>query len=145
MMSTKKGKLSDRIRGLLVFSEDAAMVQNPVIDNENLSVKMSRETKVMVHHLTVIDEKNIDKAWKNGLDYIWNNMQCSAIKLYLHHYSQPDPKDQSKMKMQAHTKLKPLMKELKFRWKVLKNDADGTRMEMYEAKAAVSSDDNKNN
>ena len=97
----------------------------------------------MVHHLTVIDEKNIDKVWLRGLDYILNNMKCSAIKLYLQHWSQPDPKDQSKMKMQAHPKLKSLMKELKFRWKVLKNDADGTRMEMYETK--VESYDNTKN
>lgn len=40
IMSTNKGKLTDRIRGLLVFSEEAAVVQNPVIDNENLSIKM---------------------------------------------------------------------------------------------------------
>ena len=64
----------------------------------------------MIHHLTVIDEANIEKAWDSGLDYIWKTMHCSAVKVYLHYWPQPDPKDPTRMKMQANADLKQLMK-----------------------------------
>ena len=59
-------------------------------------------------------------------------MHCASIKINLHHYSQPDEKNPGTEKLQGNAILKRLLKIRLFRWKTLKNEMNGARIETWE-------------
>jgi len=80
------GSVADRVKGLLVFSQESTLVNKPVVDDAKPSLKMEKQTKVMLHHLSAIDETVLEDFVDLGLDFIWKTMHCSAIKINLRHY-----------------------------------------------------------
>ena len=84
---SKNGKtVSDRVRGLIVFNQESAVNTKPVIDETKVQVSCTRETKVLLHHISAVDENKIEDIIDLGLDYIWKTMHCSSIKVNLRHY-----------------------------------------------------------
>ena len=92
LMSKNGNSVADRVKGLLVFNQESTLVNKPVVDETKPSLKMEKQTKVMLHHLSAIDENVLEEFVDLGLDYIWKTMHCSAIKINLRHYMQDDPK-----------------------------------------------------
>jgi len=45
----------ERVKGLLVFSQENGINRKPIIDQAALKVSFQRETKVMLHHLSALD------------------------------------------------------------------------------------------
>ena len=108
------------------------MVRQPVVNEEKVSVQFSRETKVMLHHLSAIDDRMIEEYIDLGLDYIWKTMHCNNIRINLHYYLQPDEKNPGKEKLKNNEVLKLIFKKRVFRWKTLKNELNGMRIETWE-------------
>jgi len=54
-------QMRDRVRGLLVFNQEAALVRKPTLDEENCKVNISRETKVLLHHISALDENVLEE------------------------------------------------------------------------------------
>ena len=80
-------------------------------------------TKVNIYALQFTHfEQVIDKC----LELIWSKMECTAIRIYLHHYKQDD-------KIKVNEDLKKILKERKFKWLSLKNEAT-QRIEVLECK-----------
>lgn len=122
----------DRVKGLLVFNQDSTMVRKPEIDEVNLKVSYQRETKVTLHHLSAIDDSLLEECVDLGLDYIWKTMHCSVIKINLHHYMQDDEKNPGQQRYKGNETLKSIFKKRLFRWKTLKNEMNGSRIETLE-------------
>lgn len=86
-LMSKNGKtVADRVRGLIVFNQESAVNTKPVIDEAKVQVQCTRETKVLLHHISAVDENKIEDIIDLGLDYIWKTMHCSSIKVNLRHY-----------------------------------------------------------
>ena len=68
------------------------MKKEPKIDEEKCEVSVSRVSKVLLHHISAIDDSQIEVFLDMGLDYIWKTMHCSIIRVSLHHFTQYDPK-----------------------------------------------------
>ena len=127
-----KVEIEQRIKGLLVFSQESAVVQKPIIDEAGVQVDIQRETKAVLQHITSIDEGQLEEIIDLGLAHIWKTMHCASIKINLHHYSQPDEKKPGTEKLQGNAMLKRLFKIRLFRWKTLKNELSGFRIETWE-------------
>ena len=50
-----------RVKGLLVFNQEAALVRKPTIDEEACKVSISRETKVLLQHISALDENMLEE------------------------------------------------------------------------------------
>lgn len=85
-MSKSDGSVADRVRGLLVFNQESAVNTKSEIDEAKVKVQCSRETKVVLHHISAVDENKIEDIIDLGLDYIWKTMHCSSIKVNLRHF-----------------------------------------------------------
>ena len=57
-----------------------------MINEEDATVDIKRETKVLLHHITAIEDELQEEVLDLGLDYIWKTMHCSAIRVQLHHF-----------------------------------------------------------
>lgn len=93
LMSKSGSRVSDRVKALLVFNQDSTVVRKPEIDQESCRVRVSRETKVVLHHISALDESCLAEYVDQGLDYIWRTMHCVSIKIHLHYYMQDDEKN----------------------------------------------------
>ena len=82
---------------------------------------IKRETKVLLHQLSAVDEELQEEIMDLGLDYIWKTMHCQAIRVQLHHYEQLDEAS-GVMKLKGNEVLKNFYKKRVFRWKTLKNE-----------------------
>lgn len=71
----------ERVKGMVIFSQDTTVKSFPVINEEDAKVDIKRETKVLLHHLTAIEDDNQEEILDLGLDYIWKTMHCSAIRV----------------------------------------------------------------
>ena len=110
------------------------MIRHPLVDDQKVSVNFQRETKVMLHHLSAVDERMIEEYIDLGLDYIWKTMHCHSMKINLHHYMQPDEKKPGSQKLKNNETLKLILKKRVFRWKTLKQEMNGMRIETWEGK-----------
>jgi len=54
-------KNGGRVKGLLVFNQEAALVRKPTIDQEACKVSITRETKVLLHHISALDEDYLEE------------------------------------------------------------------------------------
>ena len=108
------------------------MLKKPQIDEKSGSVEYQRETKVMLHHLSAVDENMTEEYIDLGLDFIWKTMHCAHIKINLHHYEQDDEKNPGKKKLKNNELLRTIFKKRVFRWKTLKNEMNGMRIETCE-------------
>ena len=124
--------MADRVRGLIVFNQESQVVTKPEIDEAKLNIQCTRETKVLLHHISAIDETKIEDFIDLGLDYIWKTMHCSSIKVNLRHFMQDDEKNPGKQKLKGNDSLKSIFKKRVFRWKTLKNELNGLRLETLE-------------
>ena len=59
-------------------------------------------------------------------------MHCVSIKVNLHHYMQEDDKNPGQQKLKGNETLKQIFKKRNFRWKTLKNELNGLRIETWE-------------
>lgn len=66
----------DRVKGLVVFSQDTTVKSEPVITEGEVSIDFKRETKVLLHQLSAVDEELQEEIMDLGLDYIWKTMHC---------------------------------------------------------------------
>ena len=132
MSTTSGGTLRERVRGLIIFNQESSLVRKPVIDENNVQVEFARETKVQLHHLSSIDEAFLEETVDLGLDYIWKTMHCASIKINLHYYLQEDEKNPGQQKLKGNETLKQIFKKRVFRWKTLKNELNGLRIETWE-------------
>lgn len=48
--------LNQRIKGLLIFSQETNVRREPKIDQEKVEVSYGRVFKVVIHHISAIDE-----------------------------------------------------------------------------------------
>ena len=46
----------DRVKGLVIFAQDTNVNKKPLVDEEAGTVGFARETKVLLHHITAIDD-----------------------------------------------------------------------------------------
>ena len=53
--------MRDRVRGLLVFNQEPTVTRKPLIDEENCQASVLRETKVLLHHISAIDESLLEE------------------------------------------------------------------------------------
>ena len=116
LMSKSGGRMLDRVKGLLVFNQEAQLVRKPVLDEQACQVSYQRETKVVLHHISAIDESVLEEYIDQGLDYIWRTMHCAHIKINLHHYMQDDEKNPGQQKLKGNETLKQIFKKRVFRW-----------------------------
>ena len=86
-------KNGGRVKGLLIFNQEAAVNTKPSIDEEGCKVAISRETKVLLHHISALDENFLEEYVDQGLDFIWRTMHCISIRINLHHFMQDDEKN----------------------------------------------------
>ena len=82
--------------------------------------------------MSSIDEAFLEETIDLGLDYIWKTMHCSGIKINLHYYLQEDEKNPGQRKLKGNETLKQIFKKRVFRWKTLKNELNGLRIETWE-------------
>ena len=47
----------DRVKGLVVFAQDTSVAKYPLTDEEAVKVDFRRETKVLLHHASAIDDE----------------------------------------------------------------------------------------
>lgn len=127
----KQGSQADKVQGLLVFNQDTT-VNRKEVKEANGELSLARETKVLLHHLSVLNEAALDEYVDLGLDFIWKTMHCTSIKAQLHHFMQEDPKAPGTQKLRGNDALKSLFKKRVFRWKTLKNERNGFRIETLE-------------
>lgn len=132
LMSQGGGSLASRVKGLLVFNQDTSLVRKPDFNEKTGEVSVLKETKVLLHHLSVLDESALDEYIDLGLDYIWKTMHCTSIKVQLHHFLQDDEKNPGTQKLKGNETLKGIFKKRVFRWKTLKNEKNGLRIEIME-------------
>ena len=59
-------------------------------------------------------------------------MHCASIKINLHYYMQEDEKNPGQQKLKGNDTLKQIFKKRVFRWKTLKNELNGMRIETWE-------------
>ena len=85
-----------------------------------------------MHHISSIDESVLEEYCDQGLDYIWRTMHCANIRINLNHYLQDDEKNPGQQKLKGNETLKSIFKKRIFRWKTLKNDGLGMRLETWE-------------
>ena len=104
----------------------------PSIDEQACKVAISRETKVLLHHISSLDENLLEDYVDQGLDFIWRTMHCTSIRINLHHYMQDDEKNPGQQKLKGNEQLKSILKKRVFRWKTLKNEMGGMRIETWE-------------
>lgn len=79
-------------------------------------------------HLSVLDsdKSKFEEALDLALTYIWTHMHNATIRVTLHHYMQDGKKA-------VNTEIKKLLKDRRFKWQTLKNDAEtGQRIEIME-------------
>ena len=107
-------------------------MRKPEIDNESCKVSIQRDTKVLLHHVSAIDESVLEEFFDQGLDFIWRTMHCASVKINLHHYMQDDEKNPGKQKLKGNEGLKSIFKKRVFRWKTLKNEMNGLRIDTWE-------------
>ena len=55
-----------------------------------------------------------------------------SIKVNLHYYMQDDEKNPGHQKLKGNDTLKSILKKRLFRWKTLKNELNGMRIETWE-------------
>lgn len=103
------------------------------MDEANVKVSFARETKVTLHHLSAVDDTMLEECVDLCLDYVWKTMHCSNIRVNLHHYMQDDEKNPGQQKYKGNDVLKQIFKKRVFRWKTLKNELNGSRIETLEA------------
>ena len=97
-----------------------------------MAINVTRNSKVMLHHLSAVDESMLEEFIDLGLDFIWKTMHCSGIKINLHHYMQEDVKNPGTQKLMGNATLKSILKTRTFRWKTLRNEQNGYRIETWE-------------
>ena len=74
----------------------------PSIDEQACKVAISRETKVLLHHISSLDENLLEDYVDQGLDFIWRTMHCTSIRINLHHYMQDDEKNPGQQKLKGN-------------------------------------------
>ena len=57
---TGTGSIHDNVKGLLVFSQESAVVRKPVTDEANFKVSFQKESKVLLHHLSASDDSKLE-------------------------------------------------------------------------------------
>ena len=113
--------IMERVKGLVVFSQDTTVKSEPIVNTEDALMDIKRETKVLLHQLSAVDEELQEEIMDIGLDFIWKTMHCQAIRVQLHHYEQLDEASGA-MKLKGNEALKNFYKKRVFRWKTLKNE-----------------------
>lgn len=68
--------IMERVKGLVVFSQDTTVKSEPITNEEDASMDIKRETKVLLHQLSAVDEELQEEIMDLGLDYIWKTMHC---------------------------------------------------------------------
>ena len=68
--------IMERVKGLVVFSQDTTVKSEPITNDEDASMDIKRETKVLLHQLSAVDEELQEEIMDLGLDYIWKTMHC---------------------------------------------------------------------
>ena len=119
MTNKPAATLQARVKGLLIFNqENSGFQQNkPTVDEAAMKVNVTRASKIILHHLSSVDENVLEEFMDLGLDYIWKTMHCSHIKINLHHFMQDDDKNPGQQKLMGNKTLKSILKARTFRWK----------------------------
>ena len=46
----------ERVKGLMVFAQETTVRKTPITDEESVHVDFKNETKVLLHHLTALED-----------------------------------------------------------------------------------------
>jgi len=97
---------SQNIEGLILFGQES-----------NSAKLMGKNTvKMVLYHISVVNQDLKDELFDLGLDFIWKNTHCSAIRLNLFHIT-------NDAATKADPEIKKILKQRKFKWKTVQNDS----------------------
>ena len=65
------------IRGLVIFNQESLSSKLP---NGRAAVK------VLLHHVSAIDQQNRETIFDMAMDYIWKFMHCAAVRVNVYHF-----------------------------------------------------------
>lgn len=79
--------------------------------------------RVLILHASVLkdESKNLPKLLQKLTDYVWANVNCDEIRVELFHFMQDD-------KLGPYELLKSEYQRLRFKWKTLISDQEGSRV-----------------
>ena len=134
---------------MLVFNEDTnvSYKQIDLKEEPKPEIESKRTTGVLLHHISAVDVSFTEEILDLAIDFIWKMTLCASIRIQLHHYPQPDPKNEGQMRLKGNLMLRQMLKQRCFRWKTLKNESNGSRIEILELlnSALLQTQDSKNN
>ena len=105
----------DQIHGLVIFNQESASTKN---------AQGKTALKYVIHHVSSLKTEKRALMLGKTLEYLWKHTHCAAVKINLYHFSvmkkKPGAKEATPT-MDADADLKAMLKQLRFKWKCIKN------------------------